>query len=104
FGGKTIYPLAFWVAIGFIINFSVSYCFLIVFAFKLWFMRCIVELIPYIIIGLFLCIFVYIYQNIFKDSMYLFGLCKLLYITFIYVIGMILTGQSKVITKFIKSN
>lgn len=104
FSGKTIYALALWVAISFIINFFVSYFFLIVFAFKLRFMKFIVELIPYIIIGMFLCIFGYIYPNIFKDSMYLSGLCKVLYITFIYVIGVILTGQSKVITKFIKSN
>src|SRR5699024_12769600 len=83
FSGKTIYALALWVTISFIINFFVSYFFLIVFTFKLRFMKFIVVLISYIMIGVVLFIFGYMYSNIFIDSMYCSGFFIVFFVTFV---------------------
>ncbi|WP_416338029.1 oligosaccharide flippase family protein, partial [Ligilactobacillus salivarius] len=63
FSGKTIYTLALWVSISFIVNFIISYFFLVVFAFKKQFRKFLFELTPYIIIGVIVFLSAYIYPE-----------------------------------------
>ena len=95
FSGKTIYTLALWVSISFIVNFVISYFFLVVFAFKKNFNRFLLELLPYIIVGVIISLSIYIYPEKMVKNIYISCILKILYITFIYVVGIVLTGQRK---------
>lgn len=101
FSGKTIYTLALWVSISFIVNFIISYFFLVVFAFKKQFSKFLFELIPYIIIGVIVFLSVYVYPEKIIHDVYISCISKILYITFVYIIGIVLTGQRKNIVKLI---
>lgn len=101
FSGKTIYTLALWVSISFIVNFIISYFFLVVFAFKKQFSKFLFELIPYIIIGVIVFLSVYVYPEKIIHDIYISCMSKILYITFVYIIGIVLTGQRKNIVKLI---
>lgn len=101
FSGRTIYALALWVSISFIVNFIISYFFLVVFAFKRKFIKFIKEILPYIIIGLILVIAVLIYPEKVGRNMYVSCFLKIVYITFVYIIGIVLTGQKKYILRII---
>ncbi|HJG03948.1 lipopolysaccharide biosynthesis protein [Ligilactobacillus salivarius] len=101
FSGKTIYTLALWVSISFIVNFIISYFFLVVFAFKKQFSKFLFELIPYIIIGVIVFLSVYVYPEKIIHDIYISCISKILYITFVYIIGIVLTGQRKNIVKLI---
>lgn len=95
FSGKTIYTLALWVSISFIVNFVISYFFLVVFAFKKNFNRFLLELLPYIIVGVIIILSIYIYPEKTVKNIYISCILKIVYITFIYVVGIVLTGQRK---------
>lgn len=101
FSGRTIYALALWVSISFIVNFIISYFFLVSFAFKKKFIKFIKEMLPYIIIGLILVIAALIYPEKMGRNMYVSCFLKIVYITFVYVIGIVLTGQKKYILRLI---
>ncbi|KRM63955.1 polysaccharide biosynthesis protein [Ligilactobacillus agilis DSM 20509] len=101
FSGRTIYALALWVSISFIVNFIISYFFLVSFAFKNKFVKFIKEILPYIIIGMILVIAVLIYPEKIGRNMYVSCFLKIVYITFIYIIGIVLTGQKKYILSLI---
>ena len=99
FSGKTIYALAFWVSVSFILNFVISYFFLIVFSFKKKFKNFLLDLSPYIVIGAILVLSTYIYPWKMVEETYISCLLKVSYITFVYVISLIVTGQIKYISK-----
>ena len=101
FSGKTIYTLALWVSISFIANFVISYFFLVVFAFERQFSKFLFELIPYIIIGVIVFLSVYMYPEKMIHNIYISCISKILYITFVYIVGIILTGQRKNIVKLV---
>lgn len=101
FSGKTIYTLALWVSISFIVNFIISYFFLVVFAFKKQFRKFLFELTPYIIIGVIVFLSAYIYPEKIIYDIYISCILKILYITFVYIVGIVLTGQRKNIVKLI---
>ena len=101
FSGRTIYALALWVSLSFIANFVVSYFFLIVFAFKKRFSKFLKELLPYIIIGVILFIAAIMYPEKLVKTIYISGLLKIVYITLVYIISIILTGQKKYILRII---
>lgn len=101
FSGRTIYALALWVSISFIVNFIISYFFLVSFAFKKKFIKFIKEMLPYIIIGLILVIAALIYPEKMGRNMYVSCFLKIVYITFVYMIGIVLTGQKKYILRLI---
>lgn len=101
FSGRTIYALALWVSLSFVANFVVSYFFLVVFAFKKKFSDFLKEILPYIIIGIILLGASIIYPENLVKNIYISGLLKIFYITLIYIIGIILTGQKKFILQLV---
>lgn len=85
----------------FIVNFIISYFFLVVFAFKKQFRKFLFELTPYIIIGVIVFLSAYIYPEKIIYDIYISCILKILYITFVYIVGIVLTGQRKNIVKLI---
>lgn len=96
FYGKSIYSLALWVSLSFIINFLISFYFLIVFAFQRSFLKFLLEISPYFILSIILIIAGGIYPIVIRsDFLSLFA--KVCYITIIYIMSMILLGQGKLL-------
>lgn len=90
--GKTIYTLAFWISISYILNFIVSFYFLIKFAFKKNILNFLKTMFPYICLGILMEIVTYIYpfhiSNLFSSLV-----IKSIYITLSFLLGLIITGQ-----------
>lgn len=101
FSGKTIYALALWVSLSFVVNFVVSYFFLVVFAFNKKFNKFLKEIFPYIIVAIMLLVAAIIYPENLVKNIYVSGLSKIIYISLIYIIGIILTGQKKYILQIV---
>lgn len=100
FSGKTIFSLAFWVSLSFICNFIISYYVLIKYSFKKRFSGFIYEIFPYIIVGIVVFVSLYFYK--FKIESNLISLFfKVMYVTIIYGISLIVSGQSREIVKII---
>lgn len=99
FGGKTIYSVALWVSISFILNFLVSFYLLIVFGFKFSFFNFLRELLPYIVIAMIIAVSVIVYSilpiNINLEFVSL--LVKGIYITIVYFLALVVTKQFKFI-------
>lgn len=101
FWGKTIYSLALWVSLSFIANFIVSYFCLIVFVFKKSFVKFIKELFPYIITGVVIMISTWIFPLSFHN-VWLMLFSKVMYISFIFIVSIILLGQKKILMSIIR--
>lgn len=96
FSGKSIYALALWVSLSFVANFFVSFFFLIRFAFKRSFLKFIWELAPYIAIAIVTGIAIAIYPLNLANA-FLSLTIKGIYITGIYIIALIISGQGKLV-------
>ena len=98
FIGKTIYSLALWISISYILNFVVSFYFLIKFGFKKSILEFLKELFPYICLGILMELVTYAYPfhitNLFPSLV-----VKGIYITITFILGLIITRQFK----FVKS-
>lgn len=103
FIGKTIYSVALWVSISFILNFIVSFYLLIVYGFKIRFRSFVYELFPYIVISEILIIGCECYEliPIHINSLILLLGVKLIYVSIIYFIALLLTHQLGFIYKSI---
>ncbi|UIK34915.1 lipopolysaccharide biosynthesis protein [Lactobacillus amylovorus] len=97
FVGKTIYSVALWVSISFILNFIVSFYLLIVFGFRFSFWNFLKELIPYIIIAIIVAVSTVIYSMLpISISINFISLVvKGVYITAVYLFALIVTKQFK---------
>lgn len=96
FIGKSIYSLALWVSISFILNFIVSFWLLIVYGFRKKFSKFLIQILPYICLGAIMTIVMLVYPFHIKN-LFLSLLVKLCYITVIYILGLIAVGQYKFI-------
>lgn len=100
FSGKTIFALALWVSISFLLNFLISFFFLIQFAFEKNFLKFILEMMPYIFISFIVgigCIFYPFHFN----NIFLALIIKITYVTIIYWVALVLTRQDKLILRLI---
>lgn len=100
FSGKTIFALALWVSISFLINFLVSFFVLIHFAFKKSFFSFIVVMMPYFFISFIVgisCIFYSLHFN----SLFVALAMKILYITIVYLSALIVSRQDRLVFKLI---
>ncbi|MDB6223318.1 lipopolysaccharide biosynthesis protein [Lactobacillus amylovorus] len=97
FIGKTIYSVALWVSISFVLNFIVSFYLLIVFGFRFSFWKFVQELAPYIVIAELVAIAIVVYPlfNINVKSMFISLIIKGIYVTIIYFISLVVTKQFK---------
>lgn len=103
FIGKTIYTVALWVSISFILNFLVSFYLLMVYGFKVKFRNFIYELFPYIVMSEILIIGCECYEliPIHINSLVVLLIVKLIYISGLYVLALLLTKQFSFIYKSI---
>lgn len=100
FSGKTIFALALWVSISFLLNFVISFFFLIQFAFGKSFLKFILEMVPYIFISFIVGIGCILYSFHF-NNMFLALIIKITYVTVIYWVALVLTRQDKLILRLI---
>lgn len=100
FSGKTIFALALWVSVSFLINFLVSFFFLIQFAFEKNFFEFILEMMPYIFISLIVGICCFFYPLHFAN-IFLALIVKIVYTTVIYLIALVMFRQGKLIFNLI---
>lgn len=101
FIGKNIYSVALWVSISFILNFIISFYFLMTHGFKMRFSSFLKELAPYIVIAeiVALSIEVYFLLPIYIHSLFMGLIVKGLYVTLIYLLALVITGQFSFIKK-----
>ena len=101
FIGKTIYSVALWVSVSFILNFIVGFYFLMTYGFRMKFSAFLKDLAPYIVIAeiVALGIEIYFLFPICIHSLFIGLIVKGLYVTFIYVLALIITGQFSFIKK-----
>lgn len=92
FIGKTIYSLALWISISYILNFVVSFFFLIKLGFKKSILEFLKELFPYICLGILMEVVTYVYPFHFQ-ALFPSLLVKGIYITVAFLIGLIITRQ-----------
>lgn len=90
--GKTIYSLALWISISYILNFVVSFFFLIKLGFKKSILEFLKELFPYICLGILMELVTYIYP-FHIQALFLSLVVKGFYITVAFFIGLIITRQ-----------
>lgn len=101
FIGKTIYSLALWISISYILNFLVSFYFLIKLAFRKSILAFLKELFPYICLGIFMGLAT-IFYPFHISALFPSLVVKGIYISILFVIGVIITGQFKFLKSLIK--
>ncbi|GBG04995.1 lipopolysaccharide biosynthesis protein [Lactobacillus rodentium] len=101
FIGKTIYSLALWISISYILNFVVSFYFLIKLGFKKSILEFLKELFPYICLGI-LMEFATIFYPFHISGLFLSLIVKGIYISILFIFGVIITGQFKFLKSLIK--
>ena len=101
FSGKTIFSLALWVSLSFIVNFIVSFYMLIRFGFKKKFSRFIKDMIPYFLVGIVVATATAAYPLTINNS-FVSLVVKSLYITAFFLLVLFLSGEGSTLMRLIR--
>lgn len=101
FVGKSIYSVALWVSMSFILNCIVGFYFAMKYGFKIKITRFLKEISPYFGIAIIEAVALIIYSQLpmHINSIFISLIIKILYVTLVFLVALILSGQFRFIKK-----